>query len=349
MEQSSKRTVVGRGARLVIGALGVAFILCGAATPARAVPTLEELMADFNFSKDDVQRVRKGELVKTTTTETSDREIAAVMVFEVRTPVQKLIKFFEVGSGFRNDPQVQSATEISGDGTLDDFKDIVLQPGGDKEAKRYLNAEAGDALNLSAAEIATFQALKGSGAASPAQVEPAVRQMLLARYQAYRAQGLAGIAPYARGKDKQSQAADSLRRATEAAKGLKKYAPAFHETLLNYPQGKPAGLQERFFVIRYAMGGRPNFTLRHRLALPIGDAYVAADREFYVSHDYNETQAVGALLPVSDGTVVVYLNRTTTDQLGGFGASAKQSIGRTMMAKQISEIFEKSRAGLKGQ
>jgi hypothetical protein len=173
--------------------------------------------------------------------------------------------------------------------------------------------------------------------------------MLLARYQAYRSQGLAGIAPYARGKDKQSSAADDLRRATEAAKGLKKHVLAFYYVLLDYPQAVSAGLTQRFFCIRYAMSGRPNFTLRHRLAMPVDDAYVVADREFYVSHDYNETQAVGGLLPVENGTVVVYLNRTTTDQLGGFGASAKQAIGRTMMAKQISEIFEKARAGFKAQ
>src|SRR6185295_6532619 len=125
---------------------------------AAAVPTLEEVMADFDFSADDVQRVRKGELVKGTTKETSEREIAAVMVFLVKTPVQKLTAAFETGSGFRNDPQVQTATEIKGDGTIDDFKAVVLQPGGDKEATRYLEAEPGDTLNLSDAEIAAFTA-----------------------------------------------------------------------------------------------------------------------------------------------------------------------------------------------
>ena len=95
------------------------------------------------------------------------------------------------------------------------------------------------------------------------------------------------------------------------------------------------------------MSGRPNFALRQRLAMPLEDAYVLADRDFYVSAGYNDTQAVGALLPVENGTVILYLNRTTTDQLGGFGASAKQAIGRGMMAKQISEIFEKARAGFK--
>jgi hypothetical protein len=340
MHHSSKWTA---GTRAAAIALCAAVALCVAGTRAVALPTLDELMADFDFSKDDVQRVRNGELVKTTTKETSERELAAIMVFLVKAPMPKLLASLKSGPNPRNDPQVQAVTEIS-DGAFVDPKVVVLKPGGEKEAQRYLSAEPGDTLNLSVAEIGSFAALKGAG---QPQVEDAVRQMLLARYQAYRSQGLAGIAPYARGKDKQSQPADDLRRYTEVAKGLKKYAPAFYDVLMNYPQGVPAELKQRFFLIRYAMNGRPNFALRQRLAMPLGDAYVLADRDFYVSSGYNDTQAIGALLPAETGTVIVYLNRTTTDQLGGFGASAKQAIGRNMMAKQISEIFEKARAGFK--
>lgn len=321
--------------------------LCGMGARAFAAPTVEELMAGFAFSTDDVQRVRNGELVNTSTKETSERELAVVNVFLVKAPVQKLLGFLKGGPSSRNDPQIQSVTEIRDDGTFADPKSVVLQPGGDKEAQRYLDAAPGDTLNLSTAEIATFAALKASGSAGQPQIEDAVRQMLLARYQAYHDKGLAGIAPYARGKDKQSQPADDLRRETEAAKGLKKYAPAFYDVLMNYPQGNPAGLTQHFFCIRYGMSGRPNFALRQRLAMPLDDAYVLADRDFYVSSGYNDTQAVAALLPVTDGTVVVYVARTTTDQLGGFGASAKQSIGRGMMQKQIGAIFEKARAGFK--
>jgi hypothetical protein len=324
-------------------ALGAVVALCSVYGRAVALPTVDELMAGFEFSKGDVQKVRNGELVRTTTKETSEKELAAVMVFLVKAPVEKLLGSLKSGPNKRNDPQVQAISEISADGAFVDPKVVTLQPGGDKETKRYLDAEPGDTLNLSTAEIASFAALKGAG---QPQVEDAVRQMLLGRYQAYRSQGLAGIAPYARGKNKQSQPADDLRRATEAAKGLKKYAPAFYEVLMKYPQGTPEGLKQRFFCIRYAMGGRPVFALRQRLAMPIENAYVVADRDFYVSHDYNDTQAIGALLPAEGGTVVVYLARTTTDQLGGFGASAKQAIGRNMMAKQIAEIFEKARAGL---
>src|SRR5262249_39925531 len=123
----------------------------------------------------------------------------------------------------------------------------------------------------------------------------------------------------------------------------------FYDVLMNFPQNAPADLKQRFFCIRYAMSGRPVFALRQRLAMPLENAYVVADRDFYVSHDYNDTQATGGLLPVEGGTIVVYVNRTTTDQLGGFGASAKQAIGRNMMAKQIAEIFEKARAGAANQ
>lgn len=314
-----------------------------AAGPVAALPTLEQLMTDFGFSKDDVQRVRNGELVKGTAKETSNQEIAATMVFLVKAPAQTLVSVFEAGRGFKNDPQVQKFAEIEGEGSADDCKSVVAQLG-NSEAKRYLDAEPGDKLNLSAPEIAAFHALKTGGAAGQEQVEPAIQRQLLARYQAYRSKGLAGIAPYARGRNKETQPAEALRRATEAAKGLEKYASSFHSVLLNYPQGVGAGLEQRFFCIRYAMSGRPTFTLRHRLSMPVEDGHVLADREFYVSHDYNEMQAIGGLLPVEGGTAVVYLNRTTTDQLGGFGASAKQAIGRTMMANQISEIFEKSRA-----
>jgi hypothetical protein len=335
-------------------AIAVAVILCaclafgGIPSAAIAAPALDQLMADLGFSKDDVRRVQDGEIVKTTTQETSDREIATVMVFMFKAPVKKLIDAFETGLFFRYDPQVQESVEIRGDSGLDDFKTLVLEPAGEDESQRYLGAEPGSALNLSASEIAAFQALRASATAARPQVEQVLRQMLLARYRAYRSQGLSGIAPYARGENEETQPADALRRATEAATSLSKYAPSFYAVLMKYPHGRPDGLKEHFFWIRYQMDGRPNFTLRHRLAFPLDEAYVVADREYYVSFSYNETQAIAALLPITEGTAAVYLDRTTTDQLGGFGASAKQAIGRSLLAKQIGEIFRKLRSELQG-
>lgn len=62
-------------------------------------------------------------------------------------------------------------------------------------------------------------------------------------------------------------------------------------------------------------------------------------RQFYVSEGFNCEQAIAALLPAQGGTVVIYSNHTSTDQVEGFGGGAKRSIGRGMMAKQLEALF----------
>ena len=52
----------------------------------------------------------------------------------------------------------------------------------------------------------------------------------------------------------------------------------------------------------------------------------------------------GGIFPVQEGALVIYANRTFTDQLGGFGAGAKQSIGRKIMGGQIAGLYEQLRA-----
>ena len=61
------------------------------------------------------------------------------------------------------------------------------------------------------------------------------------------------------------------------------------------------------------------------------------ERQFYVSTGYNAEQAVAAFLPADAGTVVVYANRTSTDQIAGLGARAKRSIGSKVLASQLEE------------
>lgn len=41
--------------------------------------------------------------------------------------------------------------------------------------------------------------------------------------------------------------------------------------------------------------------------------------------------------------MVVYRSRVSTDQVAGFGSSVKKGIGRNVMAKQLTDIFERSR------
>jgi len=231
---------------------------------------------------------------------------------------------------------------LSGAPSLDSFAKLSLQPDAGKRTQAYLNASPDGDLNLSSEEIASFGKL-GSGAATAA-VEQAVRSALLARLQAYQTKGLAGISPYARSSGSPRSPADELRSATQATKRLQAKVPNAHDLFLNYPASKPAGTEEAYRWSHLMAHGVPTIALMHSLYVPEGDAWVILQRQFYVSGGYNCEQAIAAFLPMQKGTLVLYTNRTSTDQVTGFGGGAKRSIGSKLLASQLEGLYQKIQA-----
>jgi hypothetical protein len=229
---------------------------------------------------------------------------------------------------------VKAFGELSGEGSLADFAKLTLT--GD-EAKALASAKAGDALNLSASEIAAFKALAGGPA--PA-VQEQLRRMLLARYQAYRASGLAGIAPYDRGSGRTSDPAADLRKASQATKGLQKYMPAFQKVLLDYPKATLPGMQEKFFWLKSLIHDE---ILAHVMVAADGSVRAVVRREYYVSTGYNAEQSVAGFLPAQGGTVGITVIHAFTDQVTGVGGSMKRGIGSKVMAGKMREIYEAAR------
>lgn len=307
------------------------------------LPSAEQVLSELGFSSSDQQKVKGGAFVTTTLKPTSDREIAAAMAFVVKPPPSRLIEDARHDVLLHTDPNTIAFGKIHEKETAHDFGGVTLTPGAKKRAKLYLAAKPGEALNLSAAEIEAFSALKGESAEKSVVLDQ-VRKTLLERYQAYRAKGLDGIAGYARGGGKTTPAGGDLRRASEAAAALKKYVPAFYEVLAGYPKALPGGFEERFDWSNYEAHGTPTFVLTHRFSMSDGDAYILGQRQYYVSRGYNAMQALAAFLPVEAGTLVVYLNRTSTDQVTGFGGGSKRSIGSRVMAKQLKSLYAKVRA-----
>jgi len=300
-------------------------------------PTADQLLSDLGLSAGDKQNVMSGQFVNVDVSGVSDRDLSFAIAFLVKTPPDVLAKQIETGALAAADPQVQSFGEPSGSGSLADFAKLTIT---DDEAQALTNAKAGEKLNLSTAEIAAFRALAGSPTGA---VQEQLRRMLLARYQAYRASGLSGIAPYDRGDGKTSQFASDLRKASQAAQVLTQYLPGFQKVLLGYPQATMAGMQDRFFWFKSNIHGETTYVLAHILAAPEGSARVVTRREYYVSTGYNGEETVGALLPVQEGTVVVSNVHAFTDQVTGFGGSFKRSIGSKVMAGKMKDIYEAER------
>ncbi len=326
-----------------IVSLVASFLLSTLAIPAAALPTADEVLELVGFSADAKQQVLAGQFVTSKVKPTSERELATGLAFLVNKPPSALIDEVKKGLVLNVDPDTLAQGEIHGAGSLDDFKSVGFGKHAKKQTKLYLKAKAGDDLNLSKSEIAAFQSLdpKAGGGSGQEIIEAQLRLSLLARYQAYKNKGLDGIGSYERGGGDQSPAGGDLKRASEAAAGFKKHVAAFYDTLVGYPASKAPNLEEKFNWTHYSAHGAPVFILTHRLWVPDGEGWAIVVRQFYVSGSYNVGQALVGLIPVEKGTLVVYLNRTSTDQVAGFGGSAKRSLGSKIMASQLKALFQK--------
>ena len=317
-------------------AVGLAIVLAWVPSSARALPEATTLLAGLGFTADQIAQVEAGQFVTAEIASSSPRELVASFAFEVSVPPAKLADDLRAGLLVKVDSNISSSGVIEGAGSAADFAALSLTPDTEKRLAAY--ASGSSDLNLSPDEIAAFQKLTGAAA-----VEQQARAALSARVQAYRAKGLAGIAPYARGGRDLRSPADELRSASSASKGLEKHAPAAYALLLGYPAGKPAGFQEVFRWTQFDAHGVPTIALTHSFFVPDGDALIGVQRQFYVNTGYNAEQAIAALVPTSSGTVVIYANRTSTDQITGFGGSAKRTIGSHILESQLQSIFEKLR------
>ena len=318
---------------------------------AATLPTADEILQGLPLSDSDRADIRQGKIVKWTTSEGSDRELALGMVLLAKTKSANLVELFREASAFKVESAITAHGKIACDGTLADFAGVKLEPNGEKEARRYLEAEPGEELNLDAKEMAAFHALKSTGvdgAVPVSKVEALVRQTLLSRCQAYRAKGLSGITPYERKQGQQLLVSDELSVSLKQMKLLAKYAPSVYDVLLNYPAAKTKDgqelVEEQFYWLNLDLFGRPTYVLSHRMLFRVGEIYFASERHFYTSHDYNSLQQGVTALPTKDGTLVVTLIRVSTDQVGGFGSSAKHPISRALMGPYLKDMYEALRA-----
>ena len=310
------------------------FCLSGAL---HAQPSTDQILTKMGFSAVEKRRVLDGDFVTTKIGAVSERDLSFSVAFLVKISPQALSEQVLAGAHVADDGQVRAYGLLSGPGSLTDFSELRIT---EDEARALSQSEPGDDSNYSAGELALFNALRGKAMQA---VQEQLRQVLLARYQSYRASGLGGIAPYARDGGRVSDVASDLTKAVRSMTALQEHMPELHRVLLDYPRAKSPEIRQSFRWVKSIIRGRPTYALAHVLAASDGDVRAVVRREFYVSAGYNAQQVVAGFLPVAGGTVVLYMSHAFTDQVTGAGGSLKRTIGSRVMADQLKEIFENSR------
>jgi hypothetical protein len=148
--------------------------------------------------------------------------------------------------------------------------------------------------------------------------------------------------PYARGGDS-SSAADDLKAAHKGSKLVQQAVPELYQAFLAYPSQSVADVEHRFFWTEQVADDRPVYIPTHRMAQQ-PDMLVVLARDFYVSHSVNASQGAAGALPVEDGVVIFYANRTSSDQVAGFMSGMRHEIGRGMMRDSLVAAMGEIRA-----
>lgn len=344
------------GYPVVAGVLLVAFSIAGAAPE----PTSERVLKYLSFTPAEQEALRRGEITSHAVDELSDKELAITEAMLVPTPVNDLLDFLRSGKVLETDRDTlaHGAIAVDASGHFDPaaLDGVGLEASEAKEVRELLEAGPGSSVNLSAAELDAFAGLRrafppkecGRDPHCAEAVVSAYRKVLRDRLAAYLDRGIAGIGPYARDGNKTADPADELRKAAGAARFLEQWDPQVFAAFRDFPKSDQGGIENRFLWLKQTVQDRPAFILSHRTLCIRDGIAVAAERQFYVGHSYNSLQILVGLVPMEGRTLVVYLNRTSSDQVAGVMTGTRHGVGRHIMEKEIRGQFEDIRAKLAG-
>ena len=318
------------------GVMGAALLALPAG--ARAIDA-KTAFNKLGFPSDTEQQALAGQFVEVALGTSSERDLNVGIAFLVKQPPEKLARTVMKEMLLeRVDPDTIAYARFDGEGALAQLAGLKLTP---TQLEAYAHAQPGDDLNLSSEEIAALHAA-GKDAGTVQNNSPRTAAGTLS---AYRAKGLAGMAPYAR-KGSQTDPAGDLAKDDHLAREGNLLPAELYDLLDNYPRGAPSGLAENFYWSQFKAHGVDTIALVHTFEGTFEGTLVSVQRHYYVSTGYNTEQAIAGFLPAEGGTLVIYTNHTSTDQVAGFGGGAKRSVGRKIMASELKKLFDKTRAAV---
>ena len=318
---------------------------------AQETPSPEQVLQNFGISTSRIPQLEQGEIVSFEVSETSQKELAIGVAMIIPVPLPKIVDYIKRGNLSMTEGDIIATGALPANADANSLKKFGFSEKQLDEAKAFLNAEAGSEFNLSEEELNSLKNLQTGleDADNKTLLKTAnktYREFLLQRLQAYRKNGLSGIAAYKR-DDGVADPAAELRTDAVNSKAWSHYFPELQQTWLNYPAALPANTSEQFVWLNRRVEDRPTPILTHRIIATGETGGLIVSRQFYVGHSYNSSHVVAGGLPYKEGTLVFYSTRSSTDQVAGMGSGLKHSIGREQMKKEMIKRLQRLNKDLK--
>ncbi len=318
--------------------LSVTLLFSLSASPAVASEA-ESLIERLGFSAEQAQSVVGGQYVTGHLPSATPRELAVKIAARVPVSPARLVSALNSGMALKENPKVVDFGPLQNPIVPADLERLSLSP---KQIARWKSAGPNESTNLSPTELSKLGALlRRTDGSSPQNLADFVRQMLFKRARDYQISGLDGMPPYARSDDTERSPAHEIRKAIDASHSIDLISEPLYEFLIAYPDKLPEQFSENFFwVLEKGPDGRL-INLTHRFSVPYAEGYVAVQRQFYVTNGYNVEEAISVILPHQSGSLVLYTNRTSTDQVEGFGGALRRRVGDSLMESELEAILHR--------
>ncbi len=309
-------------------------------------PDLVKAMEHLKMPAPLVAKIKSGEIVAPEINDATDKELAVKLIMLVKASPDQLKEFITADNLMGKDPTFAASGQLSPDAPK--FDGIKLTP---DEAMDYLSAEPGNDFNFHTDDYAKLKAAKKTvqeDSQAPAVAAKVISEILTQRFQAYRQAGIGAVAPYDRGGGKFSEPGDELLNAMLASPVLMNAAPEAFQAFRDFPGVDAQGVVHEFFWSQQKVEDKPTFILSHRMTYPMQRGVIYMDRQYFVSRTYNSMLTGTGCGQVAEGTIVYYVNRTSTDQVAGFMQDTKHSVGRKQMREELIKMFEEIKKKVAG-
>ncbi len=231
-----------------------------------------------------------------------------------------------------------------------DFAGVKFTEAEFREVEDLFEAKPGKDFNFSNEEYAFLRQRlnphrKSDPAGKIAAASDAMRALLTARYNEYRANGLSGIEGYTRSRRQQVDVGSELRLTTETFKPFESEFPEFYRVMHDYPA--TAECCEHYFRwLKVRIRKRPTFALAHTMIQKTDDYILLTERYYYAVSTLNSLQVTLAWLHYADDTYMGLAMSASTDLLDSMIGRMLRPIGRNKAKDMVTDIMEDIKAEL---
>ena len=333
--------------RNLLVAVVLIVLIAGAAAPSHAQANaglFNYLQQDVNLSKDQIAAVSRGEAIAKNLDSRSPAEVIVFGVVYVNADPERYVKLAYDFDRLRKVPSYLALERFSSPPRISDLKGFAVDSQDIKDLKDCKPEHCN--LQIPATSIAGLhQTINWSDPNAEQQVNQMAQKGALQLLLAYQKEGNQALGVY-NDKHDPTKVPEQFRYMLSYAQVLLKVLPDYYNYLLDYPNGKPANVENMFYWTKVKFGLKPTLRLVQVVTMrgnnPHEPAYTIAEKQLYSDHYFETaldlTFCIRSDDPEQPGFYLIRVMGSEQAGLTGFKGSIvrKAAVGRSASNLQKS-------------